>query len=292
MYDIEHYFKAQNVADAVALLQANPDAKLVAGGTDVLIQLHHMSKKYRTLVDIHELSELAGISQLDDGTIRIGSGSTFTQIIESPLVQQHIPALGQAVSTIAGPQVRNVATLGGNICNGATSADSATVSIVLGAQIEIATPNGTRFTALEGFHTGPGKVALEQGEVAVAFHFKKQHYQDTGASYYKYAMRDAMDIATIGCAAACRIENGRFAMLKLAYGVAAPTPIRTKTAEAIAEGKPFNAETLAAIREAVVEDVNPRSSWRASKEFRLQIIKTLAERVVAQAAKNAGGKLA
>ena len=76
-----------------------------------------MSKKFRNLVDIHGLPELGGITRLDDGTIRIGSGSTFTQIIESPLVRQYIPALGQAVSNIAGPQVRNVATFGGNICN-------------------------------------------------------------------------------------------------------------------------------------------------------------------------------
>ena len=292
MYDIEHYYKAQSVPDAVRYLSENPEARLIAGGTDVLVQLHHQSKKFRHLLDIHGLPELAGITQLDDGSVRIGSGCSFTQIIESPLVRQHLPSLGLAVANIAGPQVRNVATFGGNICNGANCADSAPISIVLGAQIEIATSAGTRFTPLDGFYTGPGKVTLAHDEIAIAFHFRKADYQGVGASFYKYAMRGAMDISTINCGAACRIEAGRFTMLKLAYGVAAPTPIRARTAEAAALGQPLNAATLAAIREAVMQDVAPRTSWRASKEFRLQIIRTLAERVVAQAAQNAGGVLA
>ncbi len=292
MYDIEHYYKAHSVSDAVQRLSENPDARLIAGGTDVLVQLHHMSKKYRDLVDIHGLPELGGITQLDDGTIRIGSGSTFTQIIESPLVRQHIPSLALAVSNIAGPQIRNVATIGGNICNGANCADSAPISIVLGARMEIATLDGVRFTPLESFYTGPGKVALAHDEIAVAFHFNQADYLDIGASFYKYAMRGAMDISTINCAAACRLDEGRFTMLRLAYGVAAPTPIRAKAAEAAALGKPLNHETLGAIRDAVVQDVAPRTSWRASKEFRMQIIRTLAERVVAEAARNAGGTLA
>ena len=292
MYDIEHYYQAHSVSDAVRHLSENAEARLIAGGTDVLVQLHHQSKKFRNLVDIHGLPELAGITQLEDGSVRIGSGCSFTQIIESPLVRQHLPSLGLAVANIAGPQVRNVATFGGNICNGANCADSAPISIVLGAQIEIATPSGTRFTPLDGFYTGPGKVTLAHDEIAVAFHFRKADYQGVGASFYKYAMRGAMDISTINCGAACRIEAGRFTMLKLAYGVAAPTPIRARTAEAAALGQPLNAATLAAIREAVMQDVAPRTSWRASKEFRLQIIRTLAERVVAQAAQNAGGVLA
>lgn len=292
MYDLKQYYKAQSVEDAIRLLTEYSTAKLIAGGTDVLIQLHHMNEKYSSLVDIHGLPELNGISQSTDGVIRIGSGTTFTQIIQSPIVQQHIPTLAEAVSTIAGPQIRNIATLGGNICNGATSSDSAGVSIVLNAQLEIATPQGKRMTPVEGFHIGPGKVTMDHNEVAVAFYFRPEDYHQVGASYYKYAMRGAMDIAIIGCAAACKIENGIFTMLKLAYGVAAATPIRTPNAEAAAIGKPFNTQTLAAIRDTVETDVNPRSSWRASKEFRLQIIRTLAERVVAKAAENAGGNIA
>lgn len=291
MYDISHYYRADSVAHAVQLLSTDPQARLLAGGTDVLIQLHHLNARYRRIVDIHDLPELRGITLLPDGRLRIGSGTTFTELIESPLVNQHIPVLAQAAATIAGPQVRNVATYGGNICNGATSADSAAPTVVLEAELEIATPEGARFTSINGFHLGPGKVALQTGEVLVAFYIYPQHYLDVGAAYFKYAMRDAMDIATIGCAAACRIKDGRFSQLKLAYGVAAPTPIRTPHAEAAAEGQPLTRQTLEAVARAVEQDVSPRSSWRAEKEFRLHLIRTLAQRVIVQAVEQAGGKI-
>ncbi len=113
MYDIANYYRATSIDDAVRQLAANPQARLIAGGTDVLIQLHHMNGKYRHLVDIHGLNELNGIELLPDGTLRIGSGTTFSQIIDSPLVQRLIPILAEAAATIAGPQVRNMATLGG-----------------------------------------------------------------------------------------------------------------------------------------------------------------------------------
>jgi xanthine dehydrogenase FAD-binding subunit len=228
---------------------------------------------------------------LPDGSIRIGSGTTFTELIENELVQRRLPMLAEAAATIAGPQIRNVATYGGNICNGATSADSAAPTVALEAELEIAGPNGTRRIPIVGFHTGPGKVALQPAEILVAFHFAPDAHPHVGSHYVQYAMRGAMDIATIGCAAYCQIEDGHFKSLRLAYGVAAPTPVRTPHAEAAAEGQPLTRATLAAIAEAVVADVAPRSSWRAEKEFRLHLIKTLAQRVVACAVERAGGKI-
>lgn len=121
MFDIACYYKAHSVAEAVALRQADPEARLLAGGTDVMIQLHHLNAAYRHIVDIHDLPELKGVSELADGAIRIGSGTTFTELIENELVQRRLPMLAEAAATIAGPQIRNVATYGGNICNGATS---------------------------------------------------------------------------------------------------------------------------------------------------------------------------
>ncbi|MGL4860193.1 MAG: xanthine dehydrogenase FAD-binding subunit XdhB [Enterobacteriaceae bacterium] len=291
MYDIQRYYRAENASHAVALLQADPSARLLAGGTDVLIQLRHLNPRYHSVVDIHQLADLRGITQLDNGTLRIGSATTFTELIESPLIQQRVPVLAEVAATIAGPQVRNVATLGGNICNGATSADSASPGLVLEMELEIATPQGTRFTPLLGFHTGPGKVALEQSEVVVAFHIQPHNWHKYGMAYFKYAMRDAMDIATIGCATACKIEEGRFSELKLAYGVAAPTPIRATQAEMAARGQPANQQTLQRITQAVLADVSPRTSWRAEKEFRLHLIQTLAQRVITMAIERAGGAL-
>lgn len=291
MFDIATYHRATDIANAIELLVKHPQAKLLAGGTDVLIQLHHHNAHYRHIVDIHGLTALGGITLTDDGGLRIGSATTFSELIEHPLVQRHLPALSAAAASIAGPQIRNVATYGGNICNGATSADSATPTLIYDAMLEIHSPAGVRFTAMNGFHTGPGKVSLEHDEIVVAFHFPPQPTTHIGSAHYKYAMRDAMDISTIGCAARCCLENGHFRDLRLAFGVAAPTPVRCQHAEQTARNAPLTRQTLESISEAVLQDVAPRSSWRASKAFRLHLIQTMAKKVIREAVIAAGGKL-
>lgn len=152
MFDFASYHRAATLADAINLLTDNPQAKLLAGGTDVLIQLHHHNDRYRHIVDIHNLAELRGITLAEDGALRIGSATTFTQLIEDPVTQRHLPALCAAAASIAGPQIRNVATYGGNICNGATSADSATPTLIYDAKLEIHSPRGVRFVPINGFH--------------------------------------------------------------------------------------------------------------------------------------------
>lgn len=257
MFDFASYHRAATLADAINLLTDNPQAKLLAGGTDVLIQLHHHNDRYRHIVDIHNLAELRGITLAEDGALRIGSATTFTQLIEDPVTQRHLPALCAAAASIAGPQIRNVATYGGNICNGATSADSATPTLIYDAKLEIHSPRGVRFVPINGFHTGPGKVSLEHDEILVAFHFPPQPKEHAGSAHFKYAMRDAMDISTIGCAAHCRLDNGNFSELRLAFGVAAPTPIRCQHAEQTAQNAPLNLQTLEAISESVLARCRP-----------------------------------
>ncbi len=181
MFDFASYHRAATLADAINLLADNPQAKLLAGGTDVLIQLHHHNDRYRHIVDIHNLAELRGITLAEDGSLRIGSATTFTQLIEDPITQRHLPALCAAATSIAGPQIRNVATYGGNICNGATSADSATPTLIYDAKLEIHSPRGVRFVPINGFHTGPGKVSLEHDEILVAFHFPPQPKEHAAA---------------------------------------------------------------------------------------------------------------
>lgn len=291
MFDIAHFHHAASLDEAVRLRSAWPQARLIAGGTDVLIQLHHHNASYRDLINIHDLPELRGITQDPHGGLRIGSGTTFSEIIDNPLVQEHLPALAAAAASIAGPQIRNIATYGGNICNGATSADSATPSLIYEAQLEIHSSQGMRMTPVRGFHTGPGKVALGADDVLAAFHFPPQPAQRAGSAHFKYAMRDAMDIATIGCAAWCELRDQHLHSLRLAFGVAAPTPIRCDHAEAAAQGAPLTHQALASICEALLQDVSPRSSWRAAKDFRLHLIQTMAARVITQAIERAGGHL-
>ena len=289
MFDMKSYARADSVQQAIQLLGEQPEARLIAGGTDVLIKLHKGKVEYPYLVDIHDTAELNFIRMTEAGDIVIGSGTRFTTVAESPIILKHIPVLATAVLTIGGPQIRNMATIGGNLCNGVPSADSASPLIALNAVLKIEGSKGPRELSLEEFFLGPGQVALEQDEVLTAIAIKKDNFEGYAGHFYKYAMRHAMDIATIGCAAVCKVEDGHMRDLRLAFGTAAPVPIRCRLTEEKASDCTVSQEMLTEIAETVWQDVNPRSSWRATKDFRLQIISTLAERVVKQAILNAGG---
>lgn len=172
MFDFASYHRAATLADAINLLADNPQAKLLAGGTDVLIQLHHHNDRYRHIVDIHNLAELRGITLAEDGSLRIGSATTFTQLIEDPITQRHLPALCAAASSIAGPQIRNVATYGGNICNGATSADSATPTLIYDAKLR-STPHAVFVSSrLMAFTPGRAKCLLSMTKSLSPFIFR------------------------------------------------------------------------------------------------------------------------
>ncbi|MBU2647661.1 xanthine dehydrogenase FAD-binding subunit XdhB [bacterium] len=289
MFPIQSYEKADSVDDAIRLLSANPEAKPIAGGTDLLIRLRDGKKAFGHLVDIHDLAELKQCAIDAAGTLLIGSGVRFSDALASDIIRNHLPHLHTAAGTVGGPQIRNIATIGGNICNGVTSADSASPLLASEAQLIIQGPAGRRETPLSDFFMGPGKVALAQNEILIAFAISRENYRGYAGDYYKFAMREAMDIATIGCAATCKVSNHTLVDLRLALGVAAPTPIRCRHAESVARGQPLTEELLKKIETAVAEDVNPRTSWRASKEFRRHIIKELVGRVVRNAIHQAGG---
>ena len=289
MFQFKNCEKADTVSEAIALLQRIPDARIIAGGTDVLIKLHEGKKGYENLVDIHGIEELKQISINKNGDIVIGSGVSFIKITESLIIKEHINVLSIAVSSIGGPQVRNMATIGGNVCNGVTSADSASTLFALNAVMNIEGADGKRDIPIADFYLGPGKVDLKSHEILVSITITPDNYVGYGGHFYKYAMRNAMDIATIGCSSVCKVEGGRLIDLRLAFGVAGPVPLRCTSTEELATGEEINSQLLDKIADNVQNDVNPRTSWRASKEFRLQIITELARRVTVQAIEEAGG---
>lgn len=291
MFDTGSIFEAHSVQEAIRLLDSHPGAKLICGGTDVLIQVRAGRLAGVDLVSINGLPELTGVSMEDDGTIVIGPATSFSHITKNPIIQQHLPFLGQAVDLVGGPQIRNMGTIGGNICNGATSADSASTLFALNAKLRIANSKGERVVPIQEFYLGPGKVALEQGDVLTQILIKKEDYKGFGGYYIKYAMRKAMDIATLGCVVLCKVKDKNILEdVRLAFGVAAPTPIRVPAAEAVAKGQPFSEELVEQFGKAALTEVNPRTSWRASREFRLQLVEELSKRALRQAFSNAGGE--
>lgn len=279
MFDIQSYMKAGSVDEAVALLAAHPDARLVAGGTDVLIRLRHGSHDFTRLVDIHGLAELRFISLDPLQNIRIGSGTVFTDLAQSDLILRHLPVLADAAGSVGGPQIRNMATIGGNICNGAPSADSAPALFALNALLELKSNRGIRQVPVADFYLGPSVVDLKPGEVLVSIIIPRKAYQGYTGHYYKYAMRKAMDIATIGCAVSLKTSGNRLADYRIAYGVAGPTPLRCPSAEKTAVNQMISDMLLTKIAAAVEDDLSPRTSWRATREFRLHIISELARKV-------------
>ncbi|MBM7866953.1 xanthine dehydrogenase FAD-binding subunit XdhB [Heliobacterium gestii] len=290
MFDIARYDEARSVEEAVALLAANPKARLIAGGTDVLIHIREGKQPEAELVGIRHIPELARIEREADGTLSIGAAATFSRIVADPLISRHVPVLADAVETVGGPQIRRVATIGGNVCNGATSADSASTLFALDAVLQIQGPGGVRLTPIRDFYAGPGRVHLGQAEVLTAIRLAPESYEGYGGHYIKYAMRKAMDIATLGCSVNCKVTGGdRLADVRLAFGVAAPTPVRCLQAEEAVKGKVFSPDVVEAFGHAAAAEINPRTSWRASREFRLHLAKELSKEALVKAYAKAGG---
>ena len=292
MYDIKALYEAASVKDAIALLQAHPAAHIIAGGSDVLIKMREGKLAGCELVSIYGLDELRGVTLEADGAIRIGSLTSFSHITKDPIIQAHINVLGEAVDMVGGPQIRNIGTIGGNTCNGVTSADSGSTLMAYDAVMEVEGPNGQRLIPIQEWYVSAGKVSLQPAEIQTAIRIPKASYEGYFGHSIKYAMRNAMDIATTGCSVNVKLSPDKTTIqdVRLAYGVAGPVPMRAPHAEAFARGKAIEDATIEGFGQAALSDVNPRDSWRASREFRLHLAKELAQRALREAIRLAGGE--
>ena len=293
MFDMSAYYEASSVENAIQLRLEHPDADIIAGGSDVLIQMREGKRAGHKLISIYMLDELRGVSLDEDGTLRIGSLTSFSHITQDPLIQKYIPVLGEAVDMVGGPQIRNIGTIGGNTCNGVTSADSASTLHAYEAVIELTGANGKRLVPIRDFYLKAGKVDIHAAEIETAVLIPKESYERTFGYYFKYAMREALDIATTGCSVNVRLSDDKkkFERVRIAYGVAGPVPMRAPSAEAVLTGREISIEAAEEFSRAVLEDINPRDSWRASKALRQHIAVELALRCLKESVRRAGGEL-
>ncbi|MBE6990523.1 MAG: xanthine dehydrogenase FAD-binding subunit XdhB [Ruminococcaceae bacterium] len=293
MYDMKALYEAVSVEEAVALRLAHPEAQIIAGGSDVLVQMREGKRAGRELISIYGIDALRGVVLESDGTIRIGSLTSFSHITRDPLIQRYVNVLGEAVDQVGSPQIRNIGTIGGNTCNGVTSADSASTLHALEAVVELTGKNGVRRLPIHEFYLKAGVVDIraEEGEIQTAILIPRDSYENTFGHYIKYGLRNAMEIATLGCSVNVRLsaEKRTIERCRIAYGVAGPVPMRCPTAEALANGQRPTAALAEAFSRAVLEDINPRDSWRASKAFRQHIAVEMAARCLTEAVKKAGG---
>ena len=279
MYGVEKLYVPQTMEEALAILANDPEVQPLAGGTDILVKMRHKALKGAKLMSIAKLDELKGVCEREDGTIVIGAACTYTFLANNEIINRRIPMVKTAGLSMGGPQIQNVATIGGNICNGATSADGAPSMFALDAILVLRSVNGERRVPVADFYAGPGRVKKEPGELLICIEIPNAKESLWGGMYIKSSVRKAMDISTLGAAATCRLnEDGTVAYASIALGVAGPTPLRCADAEAFLVGKVPTEELMKEAAELVLGATNPRSSWRASKDFRVGLIKALSTR--------------
>lgn len=280
------YLRAASLADACALLaERGSDAKILAGGTDLLVKMKHRRLTPAYLVNIKGIAGLDYITYEPGEGLRVGPLATIESVKHSVPVRKWYPVLQQAAAYMATVAIRNRATLVGNICNGSPSAETAPALIVLGAEARVAGPQGERMVPVEDFFTGPGCTVLGPGEI-VAEIVVPEPPARSAASYEKHSLR-RMDVAFVGVAALVVPGDGVIAGIKIALSAVAPTPIRAAAAEALLRGQAPTGELIAAAARAAAEAARPITDIRGSAEARRALVETLTDQVVRQALKAA-----
>ncbi len=293
MYDMKALYEANSVEEAVRLRIEHPEAQIIAGGSDVLVQMREGKRAGKELISIYMIDELRGVSLDEDKNLRIGSLTSFSHITRDPLIQKYCNVLGEAVDQVGSPQIRNIGTIGGNTCNGVTSADSASTLHAFEAIIELTGSKGVRRLPIKDFYIKAGTVDIAPDEIQTAILIPKESYENTYGHYIKYGMRNAMEIATLGCSVNVRLSEDKKTIdrARIAYGVAGPVPMRCPSAEEKANGAAITEDLIKSFARAVIDDINPRDSWRASKAFRQHIAVEMAERALRKSVELAGGEI-
>jgi len=274
------YLLPTTVAEACGYLAAHPQAQPLLGGTDLLVQLRNGKRQADCLVDLKAIPELAGITATDDGGVALGARVTLNEILASPLVAERYPVLTDALRRVAAYPVRNRATLAGNLVNASPAADSAPPLLVLDAAVELSGPAGSRTVPLAEFFLGPGRTALQPGEILTKVLIPGTFATWPGA-YGRQARRRALDLAIVGVAVLGGPPRpGGPVSWRLAACAVAPTPVRLRAAEAErGAGLPDDARLLRAAALAAAE-VHPLSDVRSSEEYRRSMVELHLRRTV------------
>ena len=282
MYDISALYEAASVAEAIELRRAHPEARLIAGGSDLLIKIRDGKLPGAELISIRGIAELRGVSETPEGELSIGPLTSFSQLAADTLIRARMPVLGEAADEVGGPQIRNIGTIGGNVCNGVTSADTAPTLFAYDAELELTGAGGTRRLGIAEFYLGPGRTDVRADELLTAIYIPRISWELCFGRYIKYSMREALDISTLGCSVNARL---------IAYGVAGPVPSRCPETERAFAGAPCTEETAREFARAAVAEISPRDSWRASRAFRLHVAEECAFRALCESVERAGGRL-
>lgn len=252
------YSRPASLQEAAVVMQEHPGAVFYAGGTDLLVRLQQHVIQPSLVVDLKNIPELDGITPVGKAGLRLGALVSLVRLIEDPQVRRRCPVLSQAASLMASVQVRNRATLGGNLANASPSADTAPPLIVHDAQVEIFTDGDIKKVPLAEFFTGPGETVMKKGAILVAVHVPDIRRR---AHYLKQTLRRAMDIATVSVALSRKMDGDPDPRLVL--GAVASVPLRVPQAEALlAQGDVEKAAQAAAEAAQPIDDVRASAAYR------------------------------
>jgi len=275
------YRHASSLVQATTLLGENPEARPLAGGTDLLVDMRERRQQPRMLVDISDLAELRGIAAGPDGAVWIGGGVTVGELLASPLLAERLPALRQAAHDFADFLTRNKATLGGNLANASPGADLVVPLLALDARVVIAGSGNERTLALDAFLVGPRRTGLRPGELV------RQVVVPTSGGrqfWYKLGLKRGGAIAVVSVATQVELDaGGRCQAARIALGAVAPRPFRARDAEAAAIGGPLTPDRVARAAELAARASQPISDVRGEADYRTAMVRALVARGLAAA---------
>jgi len=281
------YAVPHSVQEAIALLSDHsPDVFPVAGGTDLLVRMKQNLSTPKMIIDLAQIPELRGIELTDQG-LRIGAMVTHTEIIASPLIRQYVPVVAAASASVGALQTRNIGTIGGNLTACVPSNDSPLPLLVLDALVTVVGKNGKRQLMLEEFFKSPRCSAAGPDELLTEIWIPPEHF-GRGSSFVKFGRRKAMTLALVNVAACVRTDRMRncFDHVRLALGAVAPTPIRARKAEAFLIGRPVSEEAMSQAGRIAADESRPIDDFRASAQYRRELVTVLARRVLEEALSN------
>lgn len=268
------YFAPQTLSETGEILAGfQGDARIIAGGTDLLLQMKAGKATPRAVVNIKRIPDLRGLTF--NSHLAIGALTTLEELRRSPVVRGHFPALADAAATMASVQIRNLATVGGNLCNAAPSADLAPILIALNATAQIAGPRGARRVSLEEFFTGPGATVLAPDELLAAVEVPPPSGR---ALYLKHAPRAFMDIAVVGVGIAMGLDGERCTSARIVLGAVAPRPLRARRAEDELLGQSPQPERIRRAAKLAAAESEPIDDVRGSAWYRRLMVEVLTRR--------------
>ncbi len=261
------YFRPDSVEEAIHLKTTHPGARFIVGGTDVLVRLQDHPDLLEALVSLRGIDRLQRLEVGDNALI--GAAVPIADLLEHEAFCRRWPLLAQAFVEVGSVQIRNSATVGGNLCNGSPAADTAPALLVLGAQLHLQGPKGCRVVPIESFFEGPGETACADDEILVAIELPPPPQGARGVFMKK--KRVWMDVAIVNLAASLVKEGDRYTKVRLAAGSVAPTPIRLRETEAALEGQEHTPERIAAAKKIAEAEVSPITDIRGGADYRRTI---------------------